>query len=130
MKKEDLNGFTGTDNWYRHFGGVTYTDGVKFLAEKAQAYWLIDAIASYQKESEIVHNPMLRDMQFWKLSVKDKKATLTCVEDSGLDPVITQEIEYTDFPLEEVDIWVERSGVPGRGGRLEESMVMMLPSER
>ena len=35
----DLAQFYGTDNWWRHWTGrITYTDGVKFLAEKAGAY--------------------------------------------------------------------------------------------
>ena len=45
----DLAQFSGTDNWWKHrTGRLTYTDGVKFLAEKAGAFWLIDLVASYQ----------------------------------------------------------------------------------
>ena len=45
----DLSGFTGTENWYRYamMPRFTYTDGVKYLAEQAKAYWLLDAIFSW-----------------------------------------------------------------------------------
>lgn len=48
-KQLDLSPFTGTEHWYKHWlGGLLYTDGVKYVADQAGAYWLIDAIASYQ----------------------------------------------------------------------------------
>ena len=34
--------FYGGDELYRHQFGIRYTSGVRFLAEKAGAYWLID----------------------------------------------------------------------------------------
>ena len=47
ISESDLSQFIGTENYYRHWTGHgVYTDGVKYLAEKAGAYWLIDAILS------------------------------------------------------------------------------------
>jgi hypothetical protein len=42
-----LRQFTGTENWYRHglVRSVLYTDGAKYVAESAGAYWLLDEIA-------------------------------------------------------------------------------------
>ncbi len=37
--------FTGSENWYKHWLGIVYTDGVKWLHETLQCYWLIDEIA-------------------------------------------------------------------------------------
>ena len=58
----------------------------------------------------MLRNERLRDIQFWKLKVTEKdgrkSAVLTCRADSGEKPVITQRIEYTDFDLPEIDIWV------------------------
>lgn len=101
---------------------LALTDGVVFLAKNADAYWLIDAIASHQKEA--LKDPRLQEIQFWTLKVKaDKSATLICERDSD-DVAITQEIPYTDFPLNEIKIWIE----PGYAG--ENIWVAMLPSER
>lgn len=99
----DLSQFRGSDNFYKHWLGLIYTDGVKYLAEKAGAYWLIDAIVSHQPKAR--RNPMLRDFQIWKLErYKKAGAKLTCWKDSGPgeEPLITQRIEYTDFPFEAV----------------------------
>jgi hypothetical protein len=39
-----LAGFMGTEQWYRHpiVKNTLYTDGIKYVAQKAGAYWLID----------------------------------------------------------------------------------------
>ena len=40
--------------------------------------------------------------QFWKLTLRpDRTATLTCDDDTG-KIVFTKELEFTDFPLDEV----------------------------
>ncbi len=125
LTANDLSHFTGTESYYRHWTRrLVYTDGVNHLTENGAA-WLVDAVASYQGDKRL-QTPMLRDMQFWKLEVKDGKGTLTCRADSGRKPAITQEIEFTDFPLDEVEIWVERGSVDG----VNECMIAMLPSER
>lgn len=130
LTKANLAQFDGTQNYYRHWTGVYYTDGIKYLAQEGQAYWLIDAVASYQKDKKILNNQNLRDIQFWTLTIKNGKGLLTCVEDAGMKPVIKQEIPYTDFPLDEVKVWVERGSLFSPQGKLVESMIMMLPSER
>ncbi len=111
-----LAGFTGTEQYHRHWTGLLYTDGVAFLAENAGngAYWLLDAIASYQPECR--KDATLREMQFWTLMVKDSKnAVLLCERDKG-DVAFTQTIEFTDFPLPEIKLWVDGN-------------VLLLPSE-
>lgn len=39
--------FTGTTVYHLHAPRVVLTDGAKYVAEHAEAYWLMDAIASY-----------------------------------------------------------------------------------
>lgn len=82
------------DEIYRHWLGILYTAGVKAVAETAGAYWLIDAVASYQ------HDPRVRgeEFQVWTLKVNpDKSATLTMGDGNDGPPRITQVIEYTDY---------------------------------
>lgn len=108
----EIRQFTGTENWYQHMTRrITYTDGVKFVAEKYGAYWLIDAIASYQP----VTGPGMSDFQLWELKVDDSTAILTCRADSDQPIAIKQKIAYTDFP-ETIILYVE-------------SRVLLLPSE-
>jgi hypothetical protein len=112
LSKADLIQFTGTSQYYKHLTGLLYTDGVKFMAE-AGAYWLIDAIASYQHK--VMNTPRLREFQLWQLVVVNNMAILTCRADSGLPAVVTQYIEYTDFPFD-IDLYVCNN-------------VLLLPSE-
>lgn len=48
LQQSDLNQFTGTQTYYRHALNrkVTYTDGVKYFADRAGARWLIDILAT------------------------------------------------------------------------------------
>ena len=111
----------GTQNYHRFsslFRKHVLTDGVHMLCEMADCYWLMDAIASYHDAAQ--KDEMLRDMQFWTLTVTDGKATLICERDTN-DVAFKQEIPYTDFPLDTIKFYVNRAD--------EDLWVIMLPSE-
>ena len=56
----DLAQFTGTENYFKHWSKrIVFTDGVRFLAESVDAFWLIDLITSYQ--------PLDVERQYWTL---------------------------------------------------------------
>ena len=100
----DLNQFTGSENWYRHGinRNVLFTDGAKFLADQGGAYWLLDEIAIIQSHDARV---AAEEFQVWKLVVRpDRTAVLTC-EDGNDNIVFTKQIDYTDFPLDEITLW-------------------------
>jgi hypothetical protein len=104
LTKADLMQFTGSEHWYRHamMRDVLYTDGVKYVAETAGAYWLIDEIAFAQRFDKLL---AAEEFQLWKLNVNpDRTATLTC-EDGNRGVVFTKAIEYTDFPLAEIALY-------------------------
>ena len=104
LTSRDLEQFTGSDNWHRHGINrrVLYTDGARHVAEAGGAHWLLDAIAICQQHVPAV---TAEEFQVWKLSVRsDRTATLVC-EDGNGNAVYTQEIEWTDFPLDEVALW-------------------------
>ncbi len=112
--------FTGSTTFTRH-GLVRYllmTEGVAFLADRAAAHWLTDAIASYQHEALAQAEPF----QAWSLMVDaaTRSALLTMTEGNSPTPIIQQEIEWTDFPLSEIALWC----IAERDHR-----VLMLPSE-
>jgi len=87
----------GTEGYTKHWLGLMYTDGIKYLVENADCYWLIDAIASYRKK---------QPFQLWELKVKDGKAVLTMKEDTNTPVLVKQEIPYTDFPLDEIKLYL------------------------
>lgn len=114
--KSDLRQFSGDMIRYVHplNRKVIYTPGIRYVAEQGKAYWLLDAIASYFG-SPIVQDAMAKDyrlksMQFWRLVVKDESAVLTAEADTGVEPFITQDIPFTDFPLDQIDIWAGFDG--------------------
>ena len=125
LKQSDLNQFHGDLERWRHqlCRNLLYTPGIKYLMEAGGAYWLLDAIASYQHSSCINNNEELRYLQFWKLKVDIEAcaAVLELTDGNNKVPIISQQIPYTDFPLEEVSIWV---GCNGNGTR-----TAYLPSE-
>ncbi len=123
----ELAGFSGGDLFYRHplNRSVIYTEGVRFLAETAEAHWLIDAVTSYfgspEMQAATSADGRLESLQFWRLEVReDHTAELTARADDGVEPFITQTIEWTDFPLPKVDIWAGFNG---------EGWTLYLPSE-
>ena len=97
MTHLELDQFTGTENYWRHWLGGKFTDGVKYLADKAGAHWLLDAIFSY-------HRP--EPFQVWTLKVKDSQAVLTMQEDTDTPVKVKQKIKYTDFSLDEVKLYL------------------------
>jgi hypothetical protein len=116
LTEANLAQFTGSETLYQHPFGVRYTEGVKYMAEHGGAYWLIDAIASWQIDPTVRNDRMLQQIQFWKLTVnEDRSATLICERDEG-DIAITQEIPFTDFPLQEVRLYCQQR-------------IVLLPSE-
>ena len=64
LTEGDLAQFIGTSQYYRHNLGLLYTDGVKYVADRGGAYWLIDAIASWQIDPRIRNDEMLQNIQF------------------------------------------------------------------
>ncbi len=97
LTTEFLSQFIGTTQYYKNSLGLRYTDGVQAMAEVGGAYWLIDAIASYRRREPF---------QVWKLTVKDGKGALTMQEDSDQPVIVKQKIPYTDFPLDEITLFL------------------------
>lgn len=114
-----LNQFYGTGAWHPLsvlFRNVMLTDGVKYLADEAGAYWLMDAIASYLPTIPSGERFLVAQFSTYK-----NTGNLLLVDDAPADIVYAeQQFEYTDFPLETIKFYVVRDG---------EYWVIMLPSE-
>ena len=109
-----LSQFTGTDRYYRISKRHLLTDGTKYLAEQAECFWMMDAIASHLMEIGTAD---------WfvvvKTTVKDAKALMVYGDGSGKE-YAQQEIPYTDLSLSEITLYACWDG---------EHWVIMLPSE-
>lgn len=123
----ELPHFTGSEEYHRivypwmHNQSFLLTDGAKYLADNAgvignSAYWLIDTIASYQRDKKIV----AQEFQVWKLVVTGTQGKVTC-DDGNNHILVTQEIPFVDFALDEISLYAIREDGVG--------IVVLLPSE-
>jgi len=97
---------TGSQTVFRHWTRqLVYTEGVRDLAQQAGAYWLIDLVASW------MIGPAVRGEDFvvWKLAVTPDHTAVAIAGDGNGRELARQEIEYTDFPLEEITLYLTDS---------------------
>jgi hypothetical protein len=105
-----LSQFTGTEGYTRYSPKILLTDGMVFLAENAGCFWLIDVFASHlltgingEKEPFTCLN-----------LIKAGESAEIVIDDGNGYRLASQEILYTDFPLDEIrlygcwenDVWV------------------------
>ena len=116
----ELRNFYGTEAYHRTNPDLLVTDGVKFLADNAGCYWLLDMVWSYL--------PVLRKSRdtffvvvLTKEGVRDPGAIFSIQDDIPPNQTYAQQaIEYTDFPLDEIVLYLSAT---------EEEFVLMLRSE-
>ena len=114
---EGLAHFYGTQQYHRWSGlfKTVLTDGAKYLAEQAQCYWLMDVIASHLPKPVNIYPFVVAKLK------KNKHDSFSfSLEDGNYNVISSQEIEYSDFPLDEYELFVQYSG---------DAWVIMLTSE-
>ena len=115
--------FTGSETFFRYsilFPKTLLTEGAKYVADKAECYWLIDDISALQLNVKAKAD----GLQVWKI-VLDKKGDVCVIcSDGNGNAIHRQRIDYTDFPLDienpEFTFWVADNGA---------GITIMLPSE-
>ena len=117
LSNSDLLMFTGTEKIYKvDFFGMKffYTDGVQYVIENGQAVWLIQAIFSHQITPKVKRE----GFQVWRLKKLSNSWELRCTDGGkGEEEAETetgnilakQIIEYSDFPLDEITLYLENS---------------------
>jgi hypothetical protein len=104
----------GTEEYleYKPLGGATVylTDGVRYLADAAGCWWLVEEISFAQKQ--VRKDPVLDEFQIWilKVDLEKKSAELQCLRDTN-DVAYSKVIVFTDFPLPEIKLYVGPEGV-------------------
>ena len=124
--QEQLRYCTGTQSYHRispFARKVVATDGVVQMAQLCGAFWLASDIALHSQSIAKKHEDG-KYFQAWKFTAKDRKGTLVGTDGNG-NVYQTEEYDMTDFPLDEIDIWVEPTYMESEG----EILVMMLPTE-
>lgn len=108
----ELNQFRGSETFTKYHNFV-FTEGIEYLVTACKCWWLLDLIWSYQPELQRY------DMQVWTLKVNDDESAVITCENGNKKVIKRQEIEYTDFPLKEIDLWYIKG----------EPDTLLLPSE-
>jgi len=102
------------------------TDGVMWLQENAECYWLVDAIASHMMTNRRLQVEPFQTWDFTRadddMAPKNHPHRLSVTDGNDGPAIVTQEIDYTDFPLPTIRFFVAKD--EGLGG-----WVIMLPSE-
>lgn len=109
--KNELDQFCGTEQYY-HYYNLLLTDGVKFLCEEASCHWFMDVIYSHLKFPKWKGE---EDFIVCTLKVKNDRGIVTFdnggiwddeAQNDSVKILAKQEIEYTDFPLEEIKLYI------------------------
>ena len=113
---QTLPNFYGTEHYYKWsplFPNFVLTDGAKYIAESCGAYWLMDAIASHR--TSYVYE------SFLAVTLKKvRSAWVLYITDGNENTLTRQVIEFSDFPLDEIKLFVVKQ---------DDLWVIMLPSE-
>lgn len=112
---EGMKQFYGTEQWFRVHAGILLTEGTKWVAENAGAYWLIADIPWSIKR--LIHS---HTWGMVKMAIEPSGRAKITVDDGNGHVYYTQEVEYTDFPLEKFSFWCVSDG---------NNIIVMLPSE-
>ena len=112
--EQQLCQFTGTGAYYRLSRKHLMTDGAKYLADRAQCYWMMDAIVSHL--CEIGTNDWFVHVH---MTVTGQHALMVYDDGNGRE-LARQAIAYTDFPLSEITLYACWDS---------EHWVILLPSE-
>lgn len=114
----ELRGFSGGGGYTKTgFPPVLITDGVEYLCEKAQSWWLVDAIASHQTSRRVA----AQEFQVWHLKLNGSGGALLYADNGDGKKIASQQIPYTDFPLPAIKLYCVRN--PGQ------RPIVMLPNE-
>jgi len=101
----DLCHFTGTEAYHRiSLSQHVCTDGVNFLREQGNCYWLPEAIASHLLTPERClrkYGEDFANFHIWTLTPKDGGAILEARADTRTPVLIRQKIEHTDFSFDD-----------------------------
>ena len=106
--------FTGTAQYWRVARQFAITDGVKYLAETAACFWLIDAAISH-----LLEIGTLAWFVLVRTEVSGSSAVMIYEDGNGLEHA-RQAIPYTDLQLPSVNLYAVWDS---------QRWVIMLPSE-
>ena len=107
---------SGTEQYHRTHPGLLATDGAKYLADAAGAYWLLDIVWSVLRK-------ITDEFAVLELTLEKGSSRAEVLIHDGREPKTIyhrQSIPYTDFPLPTIKLYLQENGL---------ERVVMLPGE-
>jgi len=111
----DLEQFTGTEQYHRAsiFNDLKLTDGINYLRNGLNCFWLIDIVGSIQHLPKIIDNinfiihkiKVNEDKSFIFKSYRDYDIKLTEQENDLKYLLYEQKADYTDFKLNDFEFY-------------------------
>ena len=101
--RETLRGFNGTSTYW-HRGRIFYTDGVKYLIKEGEAHWLLNVVHSYVPKvlQKMKRNGLREHLVVLEVEGTEGVFKIYDSKGSGDGVYVTQNISYTDFPLDNI----------------------------
>ena len=97
---ENLSQFIGTERYYRLLPTFVVTDGLKYLMEHANCYWLGQLYGLHLVDVDFNQNPFTV-LKF----VRKGEGGIVNIEDGNGVVLARQGLDYTDFPLAEYGLY-------------------------
>ncbi len=106
--RNNLETFTGTETFYRiPLLNTRFTDGIKYLAEAADCFWLVTDVSVIAKS--LMNRSYFVTIDFKKLSEEMQDAigyeAIIKYSDGNGNILETHKYHYTDFPLDELRLF-------------------------
>jgi hypothetical protein len=98
--QQQLAQYTGTESFYKILPMFVVTDGVKYLMEEANCYWLAQLYGLHLVDIDFNDEPFT----VLKLTRK-KQGAIVRIEDGNGGLLVEQKIDYTDFVLDSITLY-------------------------
>lgn len=96
----NLSQFIGTERYYRLLPTFVVTDGLKYLMDEADCYWLAQLFGLHLVSIDFNKNP-------FTVLVFTRKGGggIVNIEDGNGNLLVQQRLDYTDFPFDEYRLY-------------------------
>ena len=96
----NLSQFIGTEHYYRLLPTFVVTDGLKYLMDEADCYWLAQLYGLHLVDVDFNKNPFTV-LKF----VRKGEGGIVNIEDGNGVALARQGLDYTDFPLDQYSLY-------------------------
>lgn len=99
----EFNQFAGgSESVYKYTFGIHITQGIKYLADTYECYWLLDLISIHSRDIKDT-----QEFQVWILKRLQSNHLKLSVEDGNKNVIKEIDIRFSDFKADLVHVWLQ-----------------------